>query len=44
MIVSARRLNCSDIAVWSARIIIDKYNLKFLEIYDIIYIESKREG
>ena len=22
-----RRLNCSDIAVWSARIIIDKYNL-----------------
>ena len=37
-------LNCSDIVVWSARIIIDKYNLKFLEIYCIIYIESEREG
>ena len=40
--VSARRLNCSDTAVWSARIVIGKYNLKFSEMYDIIYIESER--
>ena len=42
MIVSARRLNCSDTAVQSARVVIDKYNLKFSEMYDIIYIESGR--
>lgn len=42
MTVSARRLNCSDTAVQSARIVIGKYNLKFSEMYDIIYIESER--
>ena len=44
MIVSARGLNCSDTAVLSARIVIGKYNLKFSQIYDIIYIESEKEG
>ena len=42
MIISAHRLNCNDTAVQSARIVIDKYNLKFSEMYDIIYIEGER--
>ena len=42
MIVSARRLNCSDTVVQSARVVIGKYNLKFSEMYDIIYIEGER--
>lgn len=42
MTVSARRLNCSDTAVQSVRKVIGKHNLKFSEMYDIIYIENER--
>ena len=42
MTVSARRLNCSDTAVQSARIVIGKYNLKFSEMYGIINIENEK--
>ena len=42
MTVSARRLNCSDTTVQSARRVIGKHNLKFFEMYDIINIESKK--